>query len=487
LSERCSTSNQVDNRSVQFKVLSSDQCDRLFNGALEVLERTGVEVYCPEALDLLRQANCWVEGVRVRIPSSLVKQAISTAPARVVLADREGQRRLFLEGKNTYFGPGPTNPYFVDLDTGQRRPVLKSDVFNVAALVDALPNLDFVMSLASISDCTNGLADVHEVHAMIQNTEKPIVTWGFNVKNIDTIVSMCELVAGGAEALQRNPSIAVYSEPTPPLRHSREALEKLLYMADKRLPVIYTPGVQGGATAPATMAGVIVVAAADNLAGLVISQLKREGAPYIAGGVVTYMDMKTMIHCFGSAPEFSLMHAAYTDMIHYLKLPMWGTAGCSDAKLLDEQAAIEYSLTIYSAALSGANLVHDVGFLESGMSASLEALVMGDEIIAAVRKMVKGINVTDDTLALDVIDKVGPGGHFLAEEHTFNNFRKEFWNPQIISRERYHQWEAGGKTTYSQRLNTAAKELLQGHQPQQLPRDLLRNLQEIVDQAEKEC
>lgn len=484
--EKCSTSNLVDNRSVQFNVLSESQCERIYRAVLEVLERTGAEIHNPKALELLRKAGCWVDGIRVRIPSCLVERAVAGAPSRVVLADRRGQRRLFLEGKNSYFGPGPTNPYFIDVETGERRKVTKQDVCNVARLVEDLPNLDFCMSLACISDVTPTLADVHEVHAMLQNTTKPIVTWAFNEKNTETIVSLCEEVAGGAEALQRNPFLVLYAEPTTPLKHPNESLGKMMYMAEKGLPIIYTPGVQGSATAPASLAGVIVIAAADCLAGLVIHQLKNEGAPFIAGGVTTNMDMRTMIHCYASSPDFCLMHAGYTELVHYLNLPMFSTAGCSDSKTLDMQAAIEYSLSIYSAALSGANLIHDVGFLESGMSASLQGLVMGDEIISYVRKIMRGIRVDDDTLALDVIDSVGPGGHFLQEVHTLHNFKTQFWLPGLINREQYSSWEMNGKITYDQRLTDKARQLLAEHRPEPLGDDLKAALQQIVDRAEAE-
>lgn len=482
--EKCITSNLVDNQSVYFRVLSESQCERIYRAVLEVLERTGADIHNSEALELLKKAGCWVDGIRVRIPSYLVERAVSSAPSRVVLADRNGRRRLFLEGNNSYFGPGPTNPYFIDLETGERRKVTKQDVCNVAKLVEILPNMGFCMSLACISDVTPSLADVHEVHAMLQHTTKPIVTWAYNEKNAAAIVAMCEAVAGGAEALQRNPFLVLYAEPTTPLKHPNESLGKMLYMAEKALPVIYTPGVQGCATAPASLAGVIVTAAADNLAGLVIHQLKREGAPYIAGGVTTNMDMKTMIHCYGSSPEFSLMHAAYTEFVHYIGLPMFSTAGASDSKLLDEQAAIEYSLSIFAAALSGANLIHDVGFLESGMSASLEALIMGDEIIDFVRNIIKGVRVDDETLGVDLIDRVGPGGHFLREKHTLQNFKKEFWLPKVIDRERYHAWEEAGKLTYGQRANLSARKMLREHQIKVLDEALLARLQDIVDRAE---
>ena len=191
-----------------------------------------------------------------------------------------------------------------------------------------------------------------------------------------------------------------------------------------------------------------------------------------------------MIHCYGSSPEFSLMHAAYTEFVHYIGLPMFSTAGASDSKLLDEQAAIEYSLSIFAAALSGANLIHDVGFLESGMSASLEALIMGDEIIDFVRNIIKGVRVDDETLGVDLIDRVGPGGHFLREKHTLQNFKKEFWLPKVIDRERYHAWEEAGKLTYGQRANLSARKMLREHQIKVLDEALLARLQDIVDRAE---
>ena len=481
--DRCSASNKIDNSSVNFSVLSLSQCERIYSAILEVLERTGTKVYNTEALELLRDAGCRVEGERVWIPARLVEKAVRTAPSKVTLADRNGKRRLLLEGRNSYFGPGPTNPNFIDLDTGERRKVTKQDVCNVAKLVDALPNLDFCMSLACISDVTPVLADVHEVQAMLENTVKPIVSWAFNVRNNASIVELCEAVAGGAEALRNNSFFALYTEPATPLKHPKESLDKLMYMAEKELPVIYTPGVQGNATAPASLAGVIVMAASDCLAGLVIHQLKNEGAPFIAGGVTTNMDMSTMIHCYASSPDFCLMHAGYSELVQYLKLPMFSTAGASDSKVLDMQVAIEYSLSIYSAALSGANLIHDVGFLESGMSASLQGLVMGDEIISYVRKMIAGIRVDDETLAVDVIDAVGPGGHFLQEEHTYKNFKTAFWMPRLINREQYAGWEAGGKTTYDQRITERARQLLAEHQPEQLDVIVRAEMQRIVDQA----
>ncbi len=479
-------SNEVSHSNVQFKVLSEDQCKRLYNSVLEVLEGTGIDVYHKEAVELMRENGCWVDddGVRVRIPTSVAEKAIKSAPSRIVLSDRNKKRKLFIEKNNAYFGPGPTNLNFIDVYTGERRPVKKSDVYNTAKVVDALPNIDFCMSLANISDCTAELADVHEIHAMLQNTTKPIVAWAFNNDNLDTIIKMFETVAGGEEELKRNPNVMVYSEPTPPLVHTEEAIDKLLYMAEKGLPQLYTPVVQGCATAPGTKAGTIVINLCDTIAGLIIAQMKNPGTPCLCGGVITNMDMKTTTIAYGSSPEFSLMHAASTDVLKYLGIPVWGTAGCSDAKSVDEQVGIDLAFTIYTAALSGANIIHDVGYMEAGMSGSLESLCMADEVIGMSRSITRGVEVNDDTLGLDVINKVGPGGHFLAEKHTMKYFQKEFWQPKCLDRDNYKNWVKKGEKTYKQKVNERVKNIIENHEPQKLPDNIVNELDKLVEQAE---
>ena len=477
-------SNYVSNKTVQFSVLSNDQCAEIFNGALEILERTGAKVNSRKALAVLRKAGCKVEGEHVRIPSFLIKKALNSAPSRVVLCDRNGNRKLFLEGCNSYYGPGPTNPYFYDIETGERRKVLKKDVFNVAKVCDALPNIDFVMSLAGISDCHPDLADVHEIHAMLQNTSKTIVGWSTGLETLKIIIEMCVAVAGDLNELQKNPFLALYAgDPITPLIHPEDALDKLMYMAELGLPVLYPPGLQMGGNAPITIAGTLALGVADNLVGLLLTQLINEGTPFIGGCIPGNFDMLTT-SCIYCAPEGILAHAGAAEMFRYLGIPMWSTAGATDSKILDEQSAIESAIMCYTTALAGANLVHDVGFIESGMAASLEQVVMGDEIIGMVRKIIGGIEVNKDTLALDVIDEVGPGGHFLGTEHTFKNFKKETWFPTLLDRQRYSQWEKDGKKTMGQRIKEKARGILINHVPEPLTENIIQQLDQLVNKAE---
>ncbi|HHW29593.1 MAG TPA: trimethylamine methyltransferase [Syntrophomonadaceae bacterium] len=470
-------------QTAQFKLLSEQQCEKIVGAALEILERTGVDINCEEALSLLKKAGCYVDGKRVRIPSHLIKWALNTAPSRIVLANRKGERKLFLEGHNSYFGAGPTCPNFIDAETGERRKARKQDVVNTAIVADKLPNIDFVMSLSMISDQTPELADVHEIHAMLQNTTKPLAGWAFNAEGMQDIIDMCTVVAGSLEELQRNPFIVLYSEPTSPLTHSEQALKKLLLTAENRIPVVYSPGMIIGGTAPVTLAGAVAVGVADNLTGLLLTQLKSEGAPFIGATQGGPMDMATMQHCYGS-PECLLQQTISTDIYRYLKLPIWGTAGVTDSKVVDQQAAIDASIQILVGALSGAHLIHDVGFIDLGMTGSLEQMVMCDEIIGYVRRFIYGLEISDETLALDVVDQVGPGGNFLGTKHTFKNFKERVWKPSLFDRRSYDQWAADGCKTMGQRVHEKVKQILNEHKPEPLPEDVVKQLDAIVERAE---
>ncbi|MDP4160370.1 MAG: trimethylamine methyltransferase family protein [Bacillota bacterium] len=477
------TSEFTENRPLQFKVLSVEQIQKILNNALRILEETGTDVYSEEALSLLKDSGCTVDGVRVKVPAKLIEKALSTAPSKLVLYDQKGNEKLFLEGNNSYFGPGPTCPNFRDPETGVRRPTLTQDVVNTAIVCDALPNVDFVMSLSMISDCTASLSDVHEVRAMLKNTTKPIVSWSFGIEGMKEIIDMCSAVAGGLTELQNKPFVVMYCEPTSPLIHTKEALEKLLFLAEKRLPVVYTPGVVLGGTSPVTIAGGLSQGLAETLMGLLLSQLKSEGTPFIAAVQGGPLDMKTMQNLYG-APELMLLMSASTDIFHYLGLPIWSYAGSTDSKIVDQQAAIESSLQVFVAAAGGAHLIHDIGFTDLGLTGSLDHLVMCDEIIGMVRRLTKGVDVDEESMGFDVINEVGPGGSYLGQEHTFKHFR-EMYSPTLLDRQGYSAWEAQGKKSMSDRISEKVTRILKEHRPEQLSEEVSSQLDEIIARAEK--
>ena len=478
-------SNYIANQSPSFRTLSPSQIDEMHGGTLEVLRRTGVKVLYPEARELLVKAGCSLDGEIVRFPAHLVEWAIRTAPSRVPMCDRNGKLAMDLTGYKTHFGTGSDCPNTIDLDTGERRQGRLQDVVNFARLVDGLPNVDFHMCMAIAQDLPQATSDIHQFEAMINNTSKPICYTAWDLENLKDIVAICEAVAGGAEAFRRSPSAILYTEPVSPLQHIIEGTSKLMYMARKGLPVVYTPGMSFGAVAPVTSAGGLLVANAELLSGLVIAQLAGEGMPFVYGGGVAIMDMRTMGVAY-AAPEFLINMAALCDMGHAYQLPVFSFAACSDAKTFDQQAALEGALWTMVTALAGGNLSHDLGYLDSGLTSSMEMVVMGDEVIGMVRRFMGGIEINEETMALDTIDAVGPGGNFLGADHTLRHFRAN-WLPTLIDRQNYTNWEAGGGLTYGQRATARARKILARHQPAPLPEEIRAAVRAIVEQADARC
>jgi trimethylamine--corrinoid protein Co-methyltransferase len=469
-----------DTRQIQpLRTFSDGQLEKLRLASLEVLRRTGVEVRLPEAIELLEAAGCWVEGDRVRIPAGLVEWAIAAAPSRVVLSNRDGDPTLFAEGYRTYYGTGSDCVYVIDPYDRKRRKALIEDVARFARVVDALPNIDFNLGMSVANDVSADISDIHQFYAMLTNTTKPLVYAAHSVENLKVIVEMCESVASGPEAFRRNPFAVLFGCSISPLLYGPGHTGNMLYAAGKGLPYILAPSAIAGGTAPMTLPGAMVQMNAEMLAGLVMYQLKREGAPFIiCSGCPLPMDMRTTIASYGS-PEFSLFQAGLTQLQHYQGLPTWGMAGCTDAKVFDEQASLEGVVSLLMASLSGVNLVHDVGYIEYGKTACFEMLVVMDEMVGMIEFILRGMELSTETLALEVIDRVGPAGEYLTTDHTLRHFR-DAWVPTLIgNREGFERWTALGEKTLDERANERAREILETHTPEPLcrkTRDQLRAL-----------
>ena len=477
-------SNYCVDNSTQMRVLTDDQCQQILGAAMEILERTGALYHNQKAVDILKKGGCDIDDKLVKIPSRMVERSLRQAPMQITLHDsRTGERRLVLEGDNSYFGCGSDTPFAIDPYSGERKQATKKSVADACRVMDGLPNIDFIMSLGIVQDVSQPIYDRHQVEAQILNTSKPIITTATDKVGYSDIIEMCEVVAGGEDELRRHPFMTLYAEPISPLVHNEEAADKLMVAAEKSLPVVYTPCVMAGATVPATMAGVLAQGLAESLSGLVLNQLTRPEAPFIMGGVFTIMDMQTTIFSYG-APEFDLLMAGLADLSRYLDLPMFGTAGCTDSKVVDEQACIEGALSCLLSAQGGANLIHDVGYIEHGNTSSLEYLVVNDEIIGMARHIVNGMEVNEKTLALDLIDKVGPGGHFLGEEHTMETLKTETFFPDLMDRQRYENWEKDGKKRLEERANEKAIDILETHEVDPLPKETIKNVKAIVERAE---
>jgi trimethylamine--corrinoid protein Co-methyltransferase len=342
-----------------------------------------------------------------------------------------------------------------------------------------LENIDFVMSMFLPWDVHNAVLDRYQMEVMLSHTRKPIVFVCPTFEGCIDCVEMAETVSGDAEMLRQNPCIACYINVTSDLKHNEESLRKLLFMAGKGLPTTYTPVGLRGATAPITRAGSLALAGAGHLVGLILSQLKREGAPFIWGGWELPLELRTQIEPY-SSPEMRGWGAAQA---HYYGLPYFGLAGCTDSKVLDTQAGAEVGLTLLVDVLSGANLIHDLGYMESGMTGSLQLLVISDEMVGWIKSFMEVTEVNDETLALDVIDEVGPDGHFLDSDHTMRHFRED-WYPNLIDRRNHEDWESAGSKSLNDRAKEKVEEILSKDRLMLLSQESQKRIRAIREKAE---
>ncbi|NIM90654.1 MAG: trimethylamine methyltransferase [Candidatus Aminicenantes bacterium] len=467
----------------RLNVLARDQLEQIHLSTLEVLRRTGVAVKEPKAVEILKKGGCYVKAERVRFPSNLVERALRNTPPRIGMCDRSGQPAMFLEENNVYFGTGSDTPNVVDPYTGKRRTSVLKDIENVSRVVDFLDEISFVMCSGIASDVNPKISDVYHFEAMVNHTEKPIVFTAWNLENLKTIISLAEAVAGGEEKLKNSPFVALYTEPISPLTLAEESTQKLMFMAEKSLPVVFTPAVITGATGPVTLAGGLIQGNAEILAGYVLANLINEGAPFIYGGGVTSMDMATSTLCYASA-EFMLATSALTDLARYYRLPMFSFAGCSDSNTYDQQASLEGALWTLLSSLNGGNLVHDVGYINNGLTTSFEQLVVSNDVIGLVRRICSGIEVNEETMTLDLIDEIGPGGEYLTSDHTLRHF-KENWYPELISRVPYDRWEKEDKKDLGTKARDRAKYILENHTPQPLEKKLKAELRKIAESRDR--
>ena len=461
----------------RLQVISDAQISQIHEATLDVLDRTGVKITHSKALEILAGAGARVNGDRVKIPGWLVEDSIRKAPSRIVLGTRNGKRTVFLERDKSFFGPSLDCIDYLDPETHERKRFISEHVKVTAALCDTLPQFQWCMTIGMADDVPPHIADRIIARNVFENCEKPLVFCCKDTNSVKDIYDMALLLCGGKEEFEATPTIVHYSEPISPLVYYDLAIDKVMYCAENRIPLINFPAPQCGGSAPATFAGAIVQASAESLSGLVVHQLVNPGAPFIYGGFTTIMDMRTTIFSYG-AVEMSLMTAALAQIAQHYRLPFFGTAGATDAKFCDAQAGAEAALQILSAATAGSGLVHDCSsWMDHGSMASPEFMVLVHDIVDSVNHYMQGIPVTEETLALDVIHRVGPGGHYLQESHTMKHFKGIKYS-EIFERMVNEQWKSAGAKTFEQRLQDVTLEKM-SHRPDPLEGDTIKTLDEM--------
>lgn len=459
--------------------LSEEQCRRLHDASCEILENVGVRLDLDEARDQLKRSGAAVkDDGKVFIPSRLVERALRTAPKQVVLFDRNGNPIMPVQDRLCYYGPGSDCLNIIDHRDGKRREALMKDTVEGIRICDAIDEIDFVMSMVLPSDVDMAIADRYQMEAMLANTTKPIIFVAYEYAGCLDCVAMAEAVSGSAQALRDKPNIACYINVISGLHHNKDALQKLLFLSSKGLPALYIPSSTGGVTSPITPAGSLAMDYAGVLAGLVLSQSVREGTPVIIPGMPPgQLDMQTMISTY-SEPERGHSQA----MAHHYDLPMFSLGGASEAKIVDQQASAEAALTLLSETLAGGNIIHDLGYLESGMTFSFVQLLICTEIVRWIKAYTKDISVDDESLALDLIAERGPEGQYLDTEHTRKHFR-ERWYPGLFERKTYETWAGEGGKTLAERASQKVAQILSNHKPEPLPENIAKKLRRIIERA----
>ena len=467
--------------SARYARMGKDECERIHTATLEILERTGVDVHNEKAREILAEGGARIDGVRVRIPEFMVTQALSQAPKRLMLYDREGKPAIRARGYNTYYGGGSDCLNVLDHRTGERRRPTLKDVIEASTVMDALPEIDFVMSLFLPEEVDQSIYDRYQMTAMLEHTTKPIVFVSPDFEGCRAAVEMCEAVAGGPEAFRMKPFATCYINVTSGLIANEEALQKCIYLAEKGLPLLWIPLNAGGVNSPVTTAGCMASMNAGILLGVVLSQLVRPGTPIgVPGWNGGPYNLKTMVGNYVLADE----QGVPTTMGRYYDLPVFGLGGSTDAKILDQQSGFEVTLSLMTALLHGANIVHDVGFMESGLQGSLQLIVIANEIIGFLRAATRGVPVNDETLALDVIDELGPTGSYLQHPHTLRHYKEPFYS-DLMDKGPYAQWERKGKLSLEDRAAQVVDKILDTHHPTPLPEDVHRQLQEILHREQE--
>jgi trimethylamine--corrinoid protein Co-methyltransferase len=456
------------------------ECEKIHVATLEILERVGVDVHDAKARALLVKGGAKADGIRVRVPEHMVEKALALTPKRITLYDRHGQVAIRAWGYNTYYGGGSDCLNILDHHARQRRRAVRKDVEEAIILKDALPEIEFVMSQFLPEDVDQRIYDRYQMETMLNNTTKPIVFVSPDFEGCVAAVEMCEIVAGGAEAFQRRPFATCYINVTSGLIANAEALQKCIYLAEKGLPQLYIPINAGGVNSPATTAGCMASLNAGTLLGIVLAQLVREGAPVaVPGWNGGPYNLKTMVGNYVLADE----QGVPTTMGKYYGLPVFGLGGSTDSKVMDQQCGMEVTLSLMTALIHGANIVHDVGFMDSGMQSSLALIAIASDTIGWIRAATTGVPVDDETLALDVIDELGPTGDYLSHEHTLRHYKEPFYS-SLADKGTYSQWERRGGSAMEERAAQRVEEILARHEPEPLPSDVQQDIKRIVEREQ---
>jgi trimethylamine---corrinoid protein Co-methyltransferase len=454
----------------QYRPLTGHQIRELHAASLAILENTGIQVENEEALALYWRGGARIEGDRVYIPPHMVCAALKTVPSGVLLAGRDAAHDLVLTERRVYAGTGGSPTWVLDPGAQDVRPATLSDLADLVRLADALDACDFVVIPLHPTDVPDSDVPVNRFYTAIAHSSKHVMGGCGSVEGARAVLELATMVAGSLEALEQRPFVsAITSWMVSPLKLDTNVTQILIEWCRSGLPVTLSSAPMAGSTSPVTLAGTLVQLHAEQLSGIVLTQLARPGVPILAGYVPGVADMRTGGYLAG-AIEFGMMQAAAAQLAHYYGVPIYGSGGMTDAKLPDAQAGYEKMATLLLAAMGGCNFIHHaVGMMTNMDSTSLEQAVLDNDIVAMAWRVLRGISVSETALAVSAIDRVGPGGHYLMDAHTLRFMRTELLQPAVADRQSRAAWQAGSQADARDRAREQAARLLKSHSPLALP------------------
>ncbi|MEM2506885.1 MAG: trimethylamine methyltransferase family protein [Nitrososphaeria archaeon] len=471
----------------RLELLTRNQLKDIHNATLEVLQRTGVVFKHENALKVFNDAGAYIDykAQRVFIPSYLVEEALRKAPCRFTWYARNPKKSIKFENDKIHFGPVCTPAFVYDLETGQKRDATKTDFENIVRIMDYLDRVDDGYGSVHIRDVPDHASHAYAILLQIKNTDKPIRGRARGTTIAKDCLNMMSMVAGNEEELMKRPMLICMINPSSPLQWDRVMIEGMMEYSRLRQIVIPSPEVMAGATGPVTLAGTIVQHNAEVLSMITLMQLMYPGTPVMYGAVSTIMDMKTATPRLGG-PELGIMHVCLAQLAKMYGIPSRGAAGNTDAKILDMQAGCETTFNLVLATLAGFNFItYALGSIDFSLSICYEKILIDHELLGMIERLAKGVQVTDDTLAVDIIDSVGPGGHFLSQKHTREYHLREHFIPHIFDTSPYESWlRAGGKEVRN-KAKEEVKRILREHTSPSLDKDLENKLEEYVKRVER--
>jgi trimethylamine--corrinoid protein Co-methyltransferase len=470
----------IENPAFRIDVLSRSDIEQIHAATLEVIENVGVKFPLPDALDILEAHGAQVDRATsiARIPASVLEDALKSAPPAYTLAARDPARDLPLDGNHVFLGTDGCGVQVQDAFTGELHTSTKKDVVDCARMADALREIGFWWAMVSAQDCPSKSRGLHELEAAWNQTTKHLQTESLlHPGEMESAVEMAAAIAGGREELRRKPLLSIMQCTISPLAHDPGSLEAGLIAARAGLPVGYMTMASCASTGPATPAGNLVVGNAEVIAALALIQMSSPGAPVFYAAAQTAMDLRTGAYT-GGGPEDFLFGAATNQLADFYKVPLSMGAFATGARQPDWQAGVENSFSAFMACASGADMLLGAGLLHGSRILSYEQMVMDSEIYSMVRRMLQGIRLSPEDLALDEIRAVGPGGTFLPRKHTRTHMR-ELWLPELLDRRSYEEWVVK-KDGAREWAGEKARDILQNHQSEPLDPNLALELRNII-------